>query len=144
MMKRLRGENKIQAMIPTASMADIAFLLTVFFMVTTVFQVDKTNVKLPTSEVREEVPRSTAFIVVHQEAEGEPIIYKFSAGEDMSVEISGLDELFNRVSEMTALSKYYKFVLKADAELPYSYIDEVVQTLRKANAVHVILLTGQE
>lgn len=144
MMKRLRGENAIQAMIPTASMADIAFLLVVFFMVTTVFQVDKTNVMLPLSEVREEVPRGSAFIVVHQTEPGGPVEYKFSNGDENSREIAGLDALFDEVNFMTMRSKYYKFVLKADGTIPYEKIDEVIQTLRKAKAVYVILLTGQE
>ena len=34
----------MEAIIPTASMADIAFLLIIFFMVTTVHDVDRTKV----------------------------------------------------------------------------------------------------
>lgn len=143
-MKRLRKSNNIEAVIPTSSMADIAFLLVVFFMVTTVFQVDKTNVRLPTSEVREEVPRGSAFIVIHQPNPGDPIQYKFSAGEDTSHDVADLDALYQEVSVMTSLSPYYKFVLKADGYLPYKEIDEVIQMLRRAKAVNVILLTQQE
>ncbi|MFQ5720068.1 MAG: SPFH domain-containing protein, partial [Acidobacteriota bacterium] len=39
----IHKSRDIQAYIPTASMADIAFLLIVFFMVTAVFQVDQTE-----------------------------------------------------------------------------------------------------
>jgi len=38
---RLQDKKKIDADIPTASMADIAFLLIVFFMLTTVFSANK-------------------------------------------------------------------------------------------------------
>ena len=142
-MKKLRGDNQITAIIPTASMADIAFLLVVFFMVTTVFQVDKTTVDLPLSGVREEVPRGSAFVVVHDDGAG-GVIYKFSSGEENSRDIEDLAGVYTEVSMMTAISQYYRFVLKADATLPYERIDEVIQVLRKAKAVHVILLTQEE
>ena len=38
---RLKARHKAGAIIPTASMADIAFLLIVFFMVTITFEKDK-------------------------------------------------------------------------------------------------------
>ena len=45
----------IKAVVPTASMADIAFLLIIFFMLTTSFSPERTSVKLPESVVRAEV-----------------------------------------------------------------------------------------
>ena len=53
-MKKIQGRSKVGAVIPTASMADIAFLLIIFFMVTTTHQVDKTSVNLPTATIRQE------------------------------------------------------------------------------------------
>lgn len=143
-MKRLRGDSQITALIPTSSMSDIAFLLVVFFMVTTVFQVDKTDVKLPNSQVREEVPRGSAFIVIHQDLESGEYEYRFSTGEENSRQLMDLGELYNEVAMMTAVSKNYRFTLKADGYLPYEKIDEVIQLLMKAEAINVILLTHQE
>ena len=54
---RLFREKRIRATIPTASMADIAFLLIIFFMLTTSFSPVKTSVDLPSSVQREEVER---------------------------------------------------------------------------------------
>ena len=54
---RLKQPKRSQSMIPTASMADIAFLLIVFFMITTSITVDRTAVALPTSLERTEVPQ---------------------------------------------------------------------------------------
>ena len=41
---RVRAPRRDDANIPTGSMADIAFLLIIFFMVTTVHEVDRTSV----------------------------------------------------------------------------------------------------
>ena len=44
---KLAARSTQNPIIPTASMADIAFLLIIFFMVTISFEVDKTQVMLP-------------------------------------------------------------------------------------------------
>ena len=56
---RLKREAKAGAIIPTASMADIAFLLIIFFMVTTVHEVDRTSVNLPLAQSREEAEKGS-------------------------------------------------------------------------------------
>ena len=43
----IKKKESIKGMIPTASMADIAFLLIIFFMVSSVFPLDKTQMDLP-------------------------------------------------------------------------------------------------
>ena len=55
---KLKPPKTAESYIPTASMADIAFLLIVFFMVTTTISVDRTTVQLPTSMERGETPLS--------------------------------------------------------------------------------------
>ena len=68
-------------------MADIAFLLIIFFMVTTVHEVDRTSVNLPLAKTREEAEKGAAIVVLAKatDARGdENIIYKFSDGKAMS------------------------------------------------------------
>lgn len=49
--------EKVQATIPTASMADIAFLLLIFFMVTTTFRAETgLKVTIPQVEAAEKMP----------------------------------------------------------------------------------------
>ena len=60
-------------------MADIAFLLIIFFMVTTVYQVDKTEVDLPVTQIRMDVPSDAAFIVISDDG-----LVKFSDGKQSS------------------------------------------------------------
>ena len=61
---RLKAHLQAGAVIPTASMADIAFLLIVFFMVTITFEKDKTQVALPKTDLRYEIPKETAYISI--------------------------------------------------------------------------------
>ena len=50
-MAHFKKESKIENNVPTSSMADIAFLLLIFFMVTTIFKMeDGLNVTLPRAE----------------------------------------------------------------------------------------------
>ena len=54
----LRRKAGTGAKIPTSSMADIAFLLIVFFMVTTIFKLEQgLAITLPRSEAGEKIPR---------------------------------------------------------------------------------------
>jgi biopolymer transport protein ExbD len=50
-------KEKVQATIPTASMADIAFLLLIFFMVTTTFRAETgLKITIPQVEAAEKMP----------------------------------------------------------------------------------------
>ena len=144
----IKKSRDIQAYIPTASMADIAFLLIVFFMVTTVFQVDKTSVNLPLSVERStEIPKGAAFVVLAKIASGaggEELVYKFSAGKDTSVVVPGTDGLFAEVVNITQRAAEHPFVLKIDKTMKYRLVDEVLDTMRRAGALNLILMTEQK
>ena len=73
---KLKPPKRAESYIPTASMADIAFLLIVFFMVTTTISVDRTTVQLPTSMERGETPKDSAVIAIEENG-----VIHFSDGE---------------------------------------------------------------
>jgi biopolymer transport protein ExbD len=68
-MALVRTRQKIASSIPTSSMADIAFLLLVFFLVTTVFDEEKgLQMVLPEQSVEQPVPpKNLLFLLVHPE-----------------------------------------------------------------------------
>jgi biopolymer transport protein ExbD len=143
---KLIKTKKASALIPTASMADIAFLLIIFFMVTTVFDVDRTNVNLPSSFERTEVPRGSAYIVIGKIITGsrEEIVYKFSNGEDMSQVIPGPNALRIEVSRITYVDPTKPFVIKADKDIKYELVDEAIDICRRSGAMDILLLTHQK
>jgi biopolymer transport protein ExbD len=145
---RIRKSRDISAYIPTASMADIAFLLIIFFMVTTVFQVDKTSVNLPaTWERPTELPRGAAFVVladVTSGSGGREMVYKFSAGESTSQIINGPEGLYYEVLNVTNTDPTHPFVIKIDKSVKYKLVDEVLDAMRRAGAQDLILMTEQK
>jgi biopolymer transport protein ExbD len=132
-------KKKVESYIPTASMADIAFLLIIFFMVTTTIPVDRTPVDLPVSLQRIEFPEGSAIIAVT--AEG---LINITEGEEASHPIQDLSELF--AFGVTVLEKdpLHAFVIKADDDVRYELIDLVLEQLRHAKVKKVVLLTEQE
>ena len=141
----LKKPAKSDANIPTASMADIAFLLIIFFMVTTVHDVDRTNVNLPLALIRESADQGSAVVVMWQDPQqtyGE-LSYKFSNGEDMSREVGSLRDIYLEVSNITYVDAMAQFVIKADGDMPFEKIDELLDTLREAGAQRLLLLTQQ-
>ncbi|UCF68474.1 MAG: biopolymer transporter ExbD [Acidobacteriota bacterium] len=131
-------------MIPTASMADIAFLLIIFFMVTTQFHVDRTNVALPNSAYREEVPKGSAYVVIHEDPpNSRNWAYKFSNGDDMSQPVPDLSGMEIEVSNVAATDPTKPFVIKAEGITPYQLIDDVIDMLRRAGVEEIVLLTEQ-
>ena len=133
-------QRKSEAIIPTASMADIAFLLIIFFMVTTVHDVDRTSVNLPSAITRSEAEKGSAMVVLSKQDDGE-IIYMFSDGKETSTPVRGPGDIHLEASRLTFQSKDKQFVIKADHDIRYEKIDEIMDNLRKAGATNLLLLT---
>jgi biopolymer transport protein ExbD len=125
--------------VPTASMSDIAFLLIIFFMLTTSFSPEKTSVKLPESQIRTEVTEDAAIVAVT--ASGSIL---FTAGEEVSKPLSGADELGQITREIINLVPSKEFVIKADRTARYEAIDQVLEALRTNGAKRIGLLTRPE
>lgn len=134
-----RRKRALGAVIPTATMADIAFLLIIFFMVTTAFSLDRTPMELPKTEEQEQTPKGAAIISITKDGQ-----LRFSAGEEDAHQVNGMAGLSAAIRGVTATNSLHPFVIKADRNVRYEVIDQVLEQLRAARAQDVTLLSRGE
>lgn len=132
---RLKARHQAGAVIPTASMADIAFLLIVFFMVTITFEKDKTQVALPETDLRKEIPRETATVSVTKFGE-----LRATDGEAMSSSLE-INDCVGFAANVVSMYPGRPVVLKADREVSYEQVDKVLDCLKQARVELVYLLS---
>lgn len=136
---KFKAGQRHAPVIPTASMADIAFLLVIFFMLTITFEVDKTQVQLPRTIVRLEVPKKAAYVSV---TEGDQI--RVSSGEELSVLVPGVEDVLSFAAGVVSSQPGRPFVLKADSNVRYDKVDQVIDALKQARVEVIYLLSEQQ
>ncbi len=120
------------ARIPTSSMADIAFLLIVFFMVTTIFKLEQgLAITLPRSEAGEKIPREK---VAH--------IWIDRAGtisiDDLVIDVEDIEPMvLAKLRENPALIVSFN----TDADATYQVVNQAMDRLKMANALRVSFTT---
>jgi len=136
---KLHQTKRQDAAIPTASMADIAFLLIIFFMVTVTFEVDKAQLTLPESQIRLEVPKKSAYVSVTEDG-----TIRVSSGEEVSVVVPGPEDVVSFAASVVASDPTKVFVIKADTNTRYQLVDRVIDGLKQAKVETIFLLSGAE
>ena len=127
--------KRMKAEIPTASMADIAFLLIVFFMLTSVFATEKgLQIVLPEKGEVVKIKKSN-ISQVYVNALGQVRI----EGGDVS-----LENIQEKVAAMLAVNDSLVFSLKADRRCKYETIIKVFDEMRLANAQRVAFAPPEE
>lgn len=125
--------------IPTASMADIAFLLIIFFMLTTSFSPERTSVSLPESEIRTEVSKDAAIVAISSQGE-----ISFTDGDQPAFPLANIAELGQYVKALVAAIPRKEFLIKADRDVRYQLVDGVLEQLRTNGARRIGLLTERK
>lgn len=131
-------KSKASESIPTSSLADIAFLLLIFFMVTTVFQNDKNRpIDWAEAAAAEKIDEKVKNILnIWVEQDGSIWI------NDQELPMSGVSGL---VGPLYAASERHLVIsVRADRDTPYSYIDAVQKELVAAGVVRVVFATELE
>ena len=117
-----------------ATMADIAFLLIIFFMLTTVFSVDRgLLIELPETAVGE--PLELRELVITLGAQGEVLLN----GEPVEVK-----ELGDRVAQARRRNPRLPVVVRSDRRVPYGRVADVMDELLQAGVRDVALPTAPE
>ena len=114
--------------IPTSSMGDIAFLLLIFFMVTTIFR-EETGlpVELPRAEAGEEVNRELVSNI-YINRQGQISI------DDRLVQVKHITDIIGtKINENPQLIVAFK----TDTYTDYGIVSEVMEELKEVNAVRV-------
>ena len=135
-MRLRRSKRGMAPVIPTASMADIAFLLIIFFLVTTAYSLDRTPMELPQTREQDQTRKGAAIISITADES-----FRFSEGETDAQPVDGIGGLAEAIRRVTAANRLHPFIIKADRRVTYRVIDQVLEQLRSAGAEDVTLLS---
>jgi biopolymer transport protein ExbD len=131
----LRRRAGTGARIPTASMADIAFLLIIFFMVTTIFKLEEgLAITLPRSTAGEKIPREK---IAHIWIDRRGTL----SIDDLIVGVNDIEPMMRaKVEENPALIVSFN----TDDQAPYQVVNEAMDRLKLAYALRVSFTTMPE
>ena len=128
----LRRKAGSGARIPTSSMADIAFLLIVFFMVTTIFKMEQgLAITLPRSTAGEKIPKEN---VAHIWIDRSGTI----SVDDLVISAPDIEYL---VSAKLRENRGLIVSFNTDENAPYRVVNEAMERLKLANALRVTFTT---
>lgn len=133
---RLWRRSKPKAMIPTASMADIAFLLILFFMLTTVFRAERgLRIVLPEAEATERILKRRNVSHIWMDREGRISI------DDNLMDLARV----RSVMELKLMENPDLIVgLRGDQGSPYGNVNDLLEVLKEARALRVTFATEFE
>ncbi|HID94895.1 MAG TPA: biopolymer transporter ExbD [Candidatus Latescibacteria bacterium] len=133
---RFQRRVKVGTSIPTSSMADIAFLLLIFFMVSTVFvRYRGLPVQLPWAQKIQRIETKRNITYIWVTADGRISI------DDMPVR---LPEVRSVVYEKLANNPRIIVSLKCDRKASYGLVSAIMEELKKAGALRINFATRRE
>lgn len=132
---KISKKQGVQSSIPTGSMADIIFLLLIFFMVTTIFKMESgLPISLPRAESGGELERERLINVWADRFNRISINDKLLYVEDI-----------NRVIAASLLENPGLIVaFKIDRFTRYKLVSEIIDQLKHANAINVTFVSVSE
>ncbi len=124
--------SKFYVTVPLSSMADVAFLLIVFFMATSVLKMD--------ADLPLELP----------EAKGEElkdVEISISIDKNSNIYFDNIPvskaELISRIRVKQTQTPNPKVIINAHNELPYEILEDLIETLRDLNITKLGIVTKQ-
>lgn len=132
---RSSGRSSIQPNIPTASMGDIAFLIIIFFMTTSIFSREKgLKIVLPEKGAETKI-KSENILTVAVSQTGQVLV-----GD----KVVNIPEVNTIVREELAKNPEIAIALRVSRRAPYQTMIEVFDQLKIAKAERISLMPVQE
>jgi biopolymer transport protein ExbD len=129
-------KSRVSGEVPMSSTADIAFLLLVFFLVTTVFPKDKgLAVVLPEQSVEVAVSQKNILHLIIR-ADG---IVDVKRGESQQIQQMRAAEIEGLWRQEVASNPNLIAAVKTDPNAPYKFMVDVLDALHSANAERISL-----
>ncbi len=131
-------KSKASDEIPSSSLADIAFLLLIFFMVTTVFRTSKERpINWAQAEATQKIDEKRQNVLhVWVERNGDVWI---------NDRLFPMQDVSNLVAPLYAQSDRRLVIsLRADTEVPYRFVDAIQKEMQQAGVVRVVFATELE
>lgn len=133
-MAKIIKNKKVEAYIPTSSMSDIAFLLLLFFMVSTVFVQERVfwveRDRFPTAQSVERVSRNES-ATIYITLKGEILIDDFPRSVDDN---SIVDAMISKRNEIPNLQVCFR----TDKDTRYQVVRDVMMRLQDADTRNVV------
>jgi biopolymer transport protein ExbD len=135
-MALMQRKKRVSGEIPTASMADIAFLLLIFFLTTTVFDEEKgLQIVLPEQAETVEVSQKNVLHIVIQ-ANG---VVRLKRGESPQEQLVQPNEISSIWRLEVSQNPNLIAAVKTDPSAPYKRMIDVLDALQSANAERISL-----
>ena len=133
---KFRSKRQVEHGIPTGTMADISFLLIIFFMVTTVFVVYRGfPVDLPNAERVDRVKSRRNAVNVWIGPSGRIMVDEYE---------TDLTYVGDIVRKKLVENPRVLVLVKSDRNTPYRYVSGVIEQLKQAEALRVSFIALKE
>jgi len=132
-----KRKSKAASEIPSSSLADMAFLLLIFFMVSTTFRKEKDrDVVIPEASATQKLdqPRKD---ILHVFVERDGGVY-------INDDRVPMEQVSNVVGPLYAENQALIVVIRSDEDVQYQWVDLLMQELSESGAVRVTFYTNVE
>ncbi|TVP59053.1 MAG: biopolymer transporter ExbD [Gemmatimonadales bacterium] len=136
----LSKKTKVSDEIPSSSMADIAFLLLIFFLVTTVFPKDQ-GLQIVLPEAQEEVEVSQRNILhINIQTDGSVLYRRGDSQQEQRVAPAAMEDIWRME---VAQNENLIAGVRTHPEAQHRYMVQVLDALQTAGATRISLQMGE-
>lgn len=129
----MRRNKRREGGIPVVGMADVIFLLLIFFILTSSFtsEIDL-KINLPEKKTEEQIPPLPEVILIQVEKSGVVWIGSELVADSLIADLNLFDRLKERLDEKKAINPGAVVRIKGDSEARYGRVEQVLDAVSEA------------